>query len=240
MANDGHRYATFESMKYDALRGPYRDGVKFIKESGYTIDDLLEHFPAFAGHFSIGRLLTHYELYRRTLEVAGHIAEVGVYKGAGSILFGKLVRLFEPSGMTMVHGFDWFEGMATTDEEKFVDKGSYTESHQRVMDLVKSQSLDNIVKIHKLDVTKDLVPFFEEHPSMQFKLVFLDAGIYEVTKASIEALWPRITPGGILILDQYNHELSPGETRAVKDVLPNAKVRTLPWGWMPTGYIVKE
>lgn len=40
MANDGHRYATFESMKYDAMRGPYREGVKFIKESGYTIKDV--------------------------------------------------------------------------------------------------------------------------------------------------------------------------------------------------------
>lgn len=240
MANDGHRYAAFESMKYDALRGPYREGVKAIKGMGYTVDDLLEHFPAFVGHFGIARLLSHYELYRRTLDVSGHIAEVGVYKGAGSLLFGKLVRLFEPSGMTMVHGFDWFEGMATTAEERYVDAGSYTESHARVMDLVKAQGMDNIVKIHKLDVTKDLTPFFEEHAYMQFKLVFLDAGTYEVTKASLEAFWPRITPGGILVLDQFNHELSPGETRAVRDVLPHAHVRTLPWGWMPTAYIVKD
>jgi Macrocin-O-methyltransferase (TylF) len=240
MAQEGHRYAEFESRKYDPLRPQYHEGVKTMKGMGYTWDDMLEHFPAFVGHFGLARLFTLYELYKQTLEVSGHIAEMGVYKGSGSLLFGKLVRLFEPSSMTMVHGFDWFEGMATTEEEKYVDSGSYTEKYERVLQLVKAQGMDNIVKIHKVDATKDLVPFFQEHAYMQFKLVFLDAGIYEVTKASIEAFWPRITPGGILILDQYNHELSPGETRAVRDVLPNAKVRTLPFGWMPTAYIVKE
>lgn len=239
--NEGHVYGELESLRHDALRKPYKEGMEKIMGMGYSMDDVLQHFPAFVGHFSIARMLQMHEYFKMTLDVAGHIAEVGVYKGAGSILFGKLVRLFEPNGMTQVHGFDWFKGMELTEQEKrFVKEGSYQEPKDRVEQLVKAQQLDGIVRIHELDATKDFPAFFAKYDHLQFKLVFLDAGSYMVTKPSIEALWPRITPGGIMVLDQFNHEMSPGETKAVKELLPNAKIKTLPWGWMPTAYIVKE
>ena len=42
-----------------------------------------------------------------------------------------------------------------------------------------------------------------------------------------------------MIFDQFNHELAPGETRAVKDFMPDAKIQSFPFGAMPTAYIVK-
>lgn len=238
--NEGHVYGQLESVRHAALRGPFHAGMEQIKALNYPLSDILEHFTAFVGHFGIARMLQLNDFYQRTLGVSGHIAEVGVYKGAGSLLFGKLVRLFEPNGLTQVHGFDWFKGMELNEREKrYVEPGSYAEPKERLETLVKAQQLESIVRIHELDAIKEFPAFFERYEHLQFKLVFLDAGSYPVTKASIEALWPRITPGGILVLDQYNHEMSPGETQAVRDVLPNARVRTLPWGWMPTAYIEK-
>jgi predicted O-methyltransferase YrrM len=74
---------------------------------------------------------------------------------------------------------------------------------------------------------------------MQFKLVFLDAGLYQVVKSCLEQFWPRITSGGILAFDQFNHELAPGETRAIREFMPDAKIKTFPFAWMPTAYVVK-
>jgi hypothetical protein len=42
-----------------------------------------------------------------------------------------------------------------------------------------------------------------------------------------------------MIFDQFNHELSPGETRAIKEFLPGTKIQTFPFGAMPTAYVVK-
>ena len=42
-----------------------------------------------------------------------------------------------------------------------------------------------------------------------------------------------------MVFDQFNHELGPGETRAVREFLPDAKIKTLPFTWMPTAYVVK-
>jgi predicted O-methyltransferase YrrM len=94
--------------------------------------------------------------------------------------------------------------------------------------------------IHKMDVVTELEKFLNKNLHLQFKLFFMDAGLHKVVKAALPLIWERLTPGGILVLDQYNHELSPGETLAIREVLPNAKVRVIPNIWMPSGYIIKE
>ena len=121
-----------------------------------------------------------------------------------------------------------------------VEVGSYKESFSRLNKLIKAQNLENISFIHKMNVIEEMESFLDENKHLQFKIVFLDAGTYDVVKKTLPLLWERLTPGGIFILDQYNHELSPGETMAVREILPNAKVKVLPNIWMPSGYIVKE
>jgi hypothetical protein len=57
---------------------------------------------------------------------------------------------------------------------------------------------------------------------------------------SLLHFWERMTPGGSVIFDQYNMDIAPGETRAVREVLPHAVMRTFPNGWMPTAYVIKD
>ncbi len=229
----------FEYIRFEDRRTPYYEGVEKMKALDFSFEDILEHFPCFVGHMTMSRFLGLYELYKMTLGVAGHIAEVGSYKGASLLHFAKLIRIFESESLTQVHGFDWFEGTGTDEIKTFVEAGTYKSSYDDLVELIKCQQLDQIAFIHRLDVIKDLKPFLDDNLHMQFKLVFLDAGMYNVVKSALPLLWERLTPGGILILDQYNHELSPGETLAVREILPDAKVRTLPNIWMPTAYIVK-
>ncbi|MEQ8170537.1 MAG: class I SAM-dependent methyltransferase [Candidatus Eremiobacterota bacterium] len=230
----------FETKRFSLRKKPYYDGLSEIMSLGYETQDFIHHFPSFVGHMTLARFIGLYELYKMTLGISGHIAEVGVYKAAGTLFFAKLIRIFEPESLTLVHGFDWFEGTKPTEEEKNVIEGSYKEDYRRVMKLIKAQNLLDIVHIHKLDLRTELDRFFEENKYMQFKLVFLDSGLYEIVKNCIKYFWPRLTTGGIMIFDQFNHELSPGETRAVKEFLPGIKINTLPYCWMPTAYVIKS
>lgn len=230
---------TLESAKFLDRKGPYYEGLEKTLSLGFSQEDLIHYFPSFTGHMTLSRYLVLYEAYKMTLGVAGHIAELGVYKGAGSLLFGKLCQIFEPGSLTQVHGFDWFEGTNPTEEEPNVNPGSYKEDYQRIVDLVEAQQMNNIVHIHKLDLTADLPAFFKKFPHLQFKLLFFDAGQYDIVSHALENLWDRLTPGGILLLDQFNHDLSPGETRAVKEFLPDAEIKTFPFGWLPSAYIKK-
>ena len=229
----------YEYIKFNKRREPYYQGLERIKELEYSFQDMVEHYPCFVGHMTLSRFLGLYEMYKMSLGVAGHIAEVGSFKGASLLHFAKLVNIFESESLTQVHGFDWFEGTGGDEIETFVEAGTYKESYERLLELVKAQQLDNMTFVHKMDVITGLEPFLNENKHMQFKLVFLDAGMYNVVKAVLPLFWERLTPGGILILDQYNHELSPGETLAVREILPDAQVKTLPNIWMPSAYIIK-
>ena len=234
-----YKEGKFETRKFAGRKKDYYEGLANMLSLGYSSEDLIHHFPSFVGHMTLSRFLMLYEAYKMTLGLAGHIAEAGVYKGAGTLFFAKLAQIFEPESLTLVHGFDWFEGVRPTAEEPNIIEGAYQEDYERLTSLIKAQRLDNIVHIHKLDLRTDLGGFFDTNRYMQFKLVFLDAGSYDVVKSCLAHFWPRLSSGGVMIFDQFNHELSPGEARAVKEFLPDVKLQAFPFGTMPTAYVVK-
>lgn len=235
-----HIDGALETVKHAEKRAKYHENLAKILDLGHEKQDLLHYYPAFVGDLTLSRYLTLYELYKQTLGISGHIAEIGVFKGAGSIFFGKLIHMFEPLSLTMVHGFDWFKGVENeTDSALQVPEGDSSDE-SILRELIRLQKLDSTVKIHNIDARTDLPNFFEKHSHLRFKLIFLDSGTYNVTRSSIKALWPRLNVGGIMVFDQYNNEVAPGETQAIHELLPNEKIKTWPGSWMPSSYIVKE
>lgn len=229
-----------EASKFDSRREPYWQGIQEILSLGYSPEDLIHHFPLFAGHVCLGRYLALYEAYKLTSGVAGHIAEAGIWKGSALLWLAKLTQLFEPESLTQVHGFDWFKGaQPEPDEAHLVSAGAYAESRARVQALIDAQGLTRLVLLHELDLSIDLAQFFTDYSHLQFKMIFLDCGLYKVVRHCIEHLWPRLTPSGILVLDNFNHETAPGETRAVRELLPELTLHTFSFAQQPTAYIVK-
>lgn len=99
----------FEYIKFENLRHSYSNSIKNLELMNFEFKEVVEDFPRFTGHMSIGRYLTLYELYKKTEGIAGHIAEVGTFKGTSLLWFAKLLQIFEPNSLTQVHGFDWFK-----------------------------------------------------------------------------------------------------------------------------------
>lgn len=233
------------NFKYELLKatplGSIPDDIKaMIHLMGYSEEDYYEQFPCFLGPRQIARFISFLECYKMTLGLAGHMAEVGVFRGAVSMYLTKLSMLYEQNSITQVHGFDWFRPPEGNEEPG--SPAGYYEPYERLQKLVNIQGLQSYLFLHKMNVVEDLKGFFEAEGNkhLQFKLVFLDAGSYEIVSTCIREFWPRLCNGGVMIFDQYNHEVAPGETRAVRDLLPSdAVIRTFPNGWMPTAYVVK-
>lgn len=230
----------YEYIKFDKRRKPFNDYLDYLNEKKIPTTEWMEHFTSFIGHMTLSRILGLYELYKKTLGISGHIGEIGIYKGATFFLFAKLIKIFESESLTQVHGFDWFQGTGDDDIEMKIEKGGYKHSFDDLLELNKKQGFENLAFIHKMNVVNKLEGFLQENLHLQFKLFFMDAGTHKVVKAALPLIWERITPGGIVIFDQFNHELSPGETLAIREVLPNYKVQIIPNIWMPSGYIVKD
>lgn len=145
------------------------------------------------------------------LNVTGDFAELGVYKGESA----RLLRLMAPG--RKLHLFDTFEGFSEKDLE--VEKGeasTYTE--QNFSDTHINKVLKNIggypdeVIVHAGYFPQSAAGL--EHTT--FAMVNLDADLYNPTKAGLEYFYPRLAPGGVILIHDYNDKWE-GLKRAVDE-----------------------
>jgi hypothetical protein len=155
--------------------------------------------------------------------VEGDFVECGVWRG-GSMMAVALAALDEQntdrnlflydtfSGMTKPSSIDVdYEGvsaMKSMEEAKLSNRefSAGVIAYASIDDVEKGMKLTNYPtdKIFYIvgDVAKTLAQ--EEVPN-KIALLRLDTDWYESTKVELEILWPRLVPGGVLILDDYDH-----------------------------------
>lgn len=202
--------------------------------------DLIYQFPAYVGHVNLARFLFFYDLYKNTINLNGHVADVGTWKGASFLFMAKMIKLFEPYNTTQVYAFDWFQGMEPGKDDDQTQSGNYCADFDSLNRLVELQGLSDIAIINKMDVTSELTPYFEQRPWMRFKFVFIDCGIEGVLESSLANFWPRLVNGGVLILDHYNNDSSPTESRILEKYIGNLPILQAPFNRQPTCYVIKN
>lgn len=215
----------------------YIDSLEMIQP---PVKEVIYNFPVFVGQVNIARMLFFYELYKKVVNLGGNVAEVGTYKGASFMLWAKLIKLFENNNMTRVYGFDWFQGMEAGENDNAAGDQMYKADYDTLAKLINLQGLDNVALLEKMDVTKELKSFLDERPWLRFKLVFIDCGLEAVLESSLEALWPRLVQGGVLIMDHYGLSCSPTESTIVERYIGKNKILQMPFNRHSSGYVIKE
>ena len=143
-----------------------------------------------------------------TQGVAGSIAELGVYKGTTAKLLHDLLP-----GRTLWL-FDTFEGFDKRDlpGEQTASAASFQFDDTSLEAVLRHIGPSNRVKPCKgyFPATAVAVP-----DSERFALVHLDADLGKPTADALEFFYPRLSPGGFLILHDYGSLAWPGVIEAV-------------------------
>jgi O-methyltransferase len=141
--------------------------------------------------------------------VKGSFAELGVYKGDSA----NVIHLMDPS--REFHLFDTFEGFQKEDLKIETGKAATYTSHnfadtsiERVKQKLKSEKF-----IFHKGYFPDTAKNINED---RFALVSIDADLYNPTKAGLEFFFPRLSPGGVIIVHDYNPNW-PGVMNAVDE-----------------------
>jgi O-methyltransferase len=141
--------------------------------------------------------------------IRGDFAELGVYKGDTA----EILHLLD--GERKLHLFDTFEGFCEKDLK--VEEGeaaSYTRHNfaDTSLEKVKKRLNGSKFVFHK--------GYFPETAKavedVEFALVSMDADLYNPTKAGLEFFYPRLVPGGVIIVHDYNPKWS-GIMKAVNE-----------------------
>ena len=210
-----------------------------FEQSAGSFPDKIDAFAKFASRQAIAKFLVRYEIFKRILNVNGSIVECGVLHGGGVLAFAKLSSILEPANhVRKIIGFDTFEGFPSVHQADLKGTsshlkvkgltGSSIEDVQRAVSLYDlNRPLSHIPKVELVqgDLCEIAAKYVRDNPHLVVSLLYLDVDLYEPTKAALEAFVPRMPKGGIVVFDQLNARIFPGETRAVDGVLGLRRLR---------------
>jgi O-methyltransferase len=181
--------------------------------------------PMPAGEANINNLLF---LLNQTRDIKGDIAECGVYRGAS--LVPMAVYITQQGLPKNLHGFDSFEGFASSivrdmelggeDIDHKHPGGMNETSYDLVAGKVKCFGLTN-VHIHK-GFFEHTLPQFSH---LNFSFVHLDCDAYDPYLGCLQFFYPRMSKGGVILLDEYNDPPWPGCNAAVDEFLADKPER---------------
>lgn len=195
----------------------------------------------------ISKILAHYELYKKVMDLPGAIVECGVFKGASLSRFAMFRELFENPFSRKIIGFDIFGKFPETSFEQdksfrqnFINgAGEESISKEQLIKILEHKGVNKFVELIKGDIVKTIPDYIKKNPQLKISLLNLDTDIYEPAVTILQELYPRIVKGGILILDDYG--IFPGETKAVDEYFKNKNIRIqkFPFAMTPC-FIIKE
>mgnify|MGYP000353804647 FL=1 len=127
-------------------------------------------------------------------------------------------------------GFDSFGDFPETsyndDKElrlKFIEvTGGQSISKEQLINVLENKKCERNVELVEGDITKTIPEFVRNNPDIKISMLNLDVDIYEPTVTILEYLFPKISLGGVLILDDYNS--FPGETDAVNEYFADKNI----------------
>ncbi len=210
-------------MKFENKDKAYLQNRKTLEgELGIELWNIVDHWPLYCGIANLARNVAIIDLVRSTLDVPGHIAEFGCWRGANLMLLAKLMEIFDPHSLKEIHGFDSFQGLttfATEDKDAAEEEGRYKGDLKGLQALIDLYELQDTIQIHKGLIGNTLPEFLERRPEATFSLVYCDTDLYEPTRDILTMLHERLSKGGIFVFDEWNIEKWPGETVAAREFI---------------------
>lgn len=157
------------------------------------------------------RIMGTVRAVRETEHLEGDIVECGVWRG-GNMIAAMLAAerprtfwLFDTfAGMTEPGEHDWRRGRHATESAAYRKAGAAgwcrSELSEVQTNVEQYKRPDQEVLYVKGPVEQTLL--YSRLPD-KITLLRLDTDFYASTRAELEVLWPRVVPGGILIVDDY-------------------------------------
>jgi|TARA_B100000929_G_C15376101_1_gene376121 hypothetical protein len=182
----------------------------------------------------ISKLIYHYEIYKKIIDIPGDVIECGVFKGISLVRFLTFRHILESENSRKIYGFDVFGKFpkpTNSPDKKFLKRWESLAgdgiSLNELKEIIEKKKIHNF-KLIQGDVIKTIPTFIQKNKRIKISLLHLDMDIYKPTKFILEKLVNKIVKGGIILIDDYNSVY--GATKAVDEFLKknrNLKIKKL-------------
>ena len=149
-------------------------------------------------------------------QVPGDATEFGCYVGTTSVYLAERLK---DTGRTLWL-YDSFEGLPPKTTEDRSPAGEQFVTGELLA--TKKQLIKNLMQAH-VPMPKITKGWFNELTEQQvperIAFAFLDGDYYHSIKDPLKLIWPRLSPGAIVVVDDYANEALPGAAKAVNEWL---------------------
>ncbi|HJQ75446.1 MAG TPA: TylF/MycF/NovP-related O-methyltransferase [Gaiellaceae bacterium] len=180
-----------------------------------------EAFAAIKGHdttrLTRERLATLWRAAANVVAVPGAAAEIGSFQGGSAYFIAASFRglLGEELPLEVI---DTFEGhpqdkLSELDSPKQTEQIPFMDtSYEHVRDYLSAFAR---VTVHKGEFSR-VAPTL---PERAYRFVHVDTDLYEPTADCLRYFVPRLSPGGVIVLDDYGKSSCPGVEQATQEFL---------------------
>lgn len=160
--------------------------------------------------------------------ISGAVVEFGCYIGTTSLFIRRLLDEAAQSEVREFHVYDSFEGLPQKRQQDSnaagidFEAGKLYVSKREFLQQFKATNLRPPI-IHKGWFDE----LSEQDVPEQIAFAFLDGDFYDSIISSLRLVWPRMSEGGIIVIDDYKRETLPGVERAITDFFRNKQLRSL-------------
>jgi O-methyltransferase len=141
-------------------------------------------------------------------DIPGDLIECGVWRGGACILMRAVLAAYGDETRS-VWLADSFEGVPRSDPENYqADKGIRAEFAAGILGVSEAEVRANFQRYGLLDDQVRFLPGWfkdtlQDAPIDRIAVLRLDGDLYESTIQALDALYPRLSPGGFCIVDDY-------------------------------------
>jgi O-methyltransferase len=161
-------------------------------------------------------------------DIPGDVVEFGCYIGTTSLFLRRILDAQHQSAVRAFHAYDSFEGLPPKSQQDSnaagvdFEAGKLYVSKKEFLQQFRAANLPPPIA-HKAWFDQ-LQPTDVPQP---IAFAFLDGDFYDSIISSLRLVWPRMSAGGKILIDDYQRPTLPGVERAVRDFLQGKTVKSL-------------
>ena len=191
----------------------------------------------------IAKILAYYELYKIATIIRGDFVLGGVFRGISTVEFSTFINLCEKISKRKLIVFDEFKKFPKNNNDlksltviKQMGEIGITKSQLALV--LKNKQIKN-VEFFKGKIIKTVSDYVLSHPKLKISLLNLDVDIYDRELLSLKILYPFVTKGGVIILNDYG--VFDYETKIMNKFFKNEnlKIEKLSFSKTPS-YVIKK
>jgi O-methyltransferase len=155
-----------------------------------------------------------WQLVAQVSDVPGAILEVGVWRGGTGALMARRAQLL--GNTEPVYLCDTWEGVVNSDT---IDTHYHDGEHADTSLEIVRQLVEHHMGLATVSTFKGIFPAQtgEQIEDQPLRFVHIDVDVYRSAADTFFWAWPRLSPGGIVVFDDYGFPSTQGVTRFVDE-----------------------